>query len=160
MVDLDVRQQSDLAGDFVVDGPGISLYPRVGWWFNKRAWSGQLHHQLHHIVDVDLGQRGSGGSVHQRPHGRQETLLDDLLVNPKAQILAPAVNCPSSAINSRLRETLGDKRGRCKPAFSGVELKENAEAVPKSGVVLCDGVVPQQHQTGENLGAAHAAGVH
>lgn len=46
------------------------------------------------------------------------------------------------------------------PAFSGVELKENTEAVPESSVILCDRVVPQQHQTGENLGAAYASGVH
>lgn len=45
------------------------------------------------------------------------------------------------------------------PAFSAVELKENTEAVPKSGVVLCDRVVPQQHQTGQKLGAAYASGV-
>lgn len=46
------------------------------------------------------------------------------------------------------------------PALSGVELEEDAEAVPQSGVVLSDGVVPQQHQTGEHLSAGDSAGVH
>lgn len=47
-----------------------------------------------------------------------------------------------------------------RPALSGVELEEDAEAVPQSGVVLSDGVVPQQHQTGEHLSAGDSAGVH
>lgn len=48
----------------------------------------------------------------------------------------------------------------CVPALAGVELEEDAEAVAQSSVVLGDGVVPQQHQAGQHLGAGHAAVVH
>lgn len=46
------------------------------------------------------------------------------------------------------------------PALARVQLEEDAEAVPQPGVVLCDGVVPQQHQSRQHLGAWDAAGVH
>ncbi|KAF3852103.1 hypothetical protein F7725_005458 [Dissostichus mawsoni] len=39
-------------------------------------------------------------------------------------------------------------------------MEEDAEAVPQPGVVLGDGIVPEQDQTGEHLGTGYTAGVH
>lgn len=46
------------------------------------------------------------------------------------------------------------------PALSGVELQEDTEAVAQLGVVLSDGIVPEQHQAREELGTADPATVH
>lgn len=47
-----------------------------------------------------------------------------------------------------------------RPALAGVELEEDAETVSEAGVVLGDGVVPHEHQTGQHLGTGDPAVVH
>lgn len=46
------------------------------------------------------------------------------------------------------------------PALASIELEEDTEAVPQEGVVFGDRVVPQQHQTGQQLGTGDATRVH
>lgn len=43
----------------------------------------EMDHELRHVTRVDLGHRGGGRSIEQRPEGRQESFLPTLLMDPE-----------------------------------------------------------------------------